>query len=1058
MVKIKKLISILTALSIVFAYASIPGTAAEPSVYDFDYGSGISWPEGEQLPSFSEPAEVMDAVLLTGSNDTPAVKYLMASVQGIVNREQPRVVLINNNDSRRWINDLFGKQRYVETSNYMRIVKKYASCFEGIVLYNENVPATLNVATSIAGAENCIIANSQNVDALKRTIGVDEVKVDLSRIENKRSAYNYLYNNYYAKGKLNKRLLVGLNPSEHTPVLRDLAIALKSAVLWLDPKKDAEVKILDKFYDKATPGVTYHMGWWTEEDPGVTYGTKKGVATIPSDWFTNMTVYMGQSKDIDIPKTPDKPKLENKVYIAFALSDGDNLQYVQNHMRNMWDQARKRADVPISWTCTAALYYAAPQMLNYYYKTAVNDMLISGPSGFGYTKTTRWRYNKDFLDAYVKATDSAFEKAGFNIITMWDRISEQTYAAFSSKAKSILGVTINNNGFNDADSSYEDTMFDGRYKYYPASNEYDYKNNIPIIGLHRGYCSAGEFDRAKKDLTNFIKSYDQSKPEFRFFQTVAWDISPSQLYAYADELNESYGDKIEFVRADHLFMLMNEYNNKPYNLSLESAASASFSDKGLSAKNTADGSATTAWSASNQGEKYITLDLGKSCSVARYTLKSKITSFDLMYSTDGKLWKIADAVSDNTENVLYAKLPAKITARYIRLNIKGGGAQVQELEIWGNPVSVSEQKLSDAVSQAPKTQGSISGEAWKELQTALSAAEKALEAKNPYSYPEIYGALSKALENIKPENDIPAVSIALPGQITLNDGAEIKINASLSPANSTDSITEWKSSDENVAYVNNGTLIALNPGHALITAKTQRGVTAQTTVIVKTPVSSVRISRSSAVINKGTALKLTAYVLPINAYNQNIKFISSAPSVASVSQAGVVTGLKAGTAVITAASEEAPNIKASCTVTVRESYSLKYSRRKLILRKGKSRTVKAAASPKGSKITYRSGSKQTARVNKYGKITAVNGGKTYITASANGKKARLRVYVNGFSKGRKYYWKNGKKLRKRFVTEKKKRYYLNSKGRVVKNKTMKIKGKKYRFNKYGAAVRIKSKR
>ena len=79
------------------------------------------------------------------------------------------------------------------------------------------------------------------------------------------------------------------------------------------------------------------------------------------------------------------------------------------------------------------------------------------------------------------------------------------------------------------------------------------------------------------------------------------------------------------------------------------------------------------------------------------------------------------------------------------------------------------------------------------------------------------------------------------------------------------------------------------------------------------PVSSVTLDRETAEIEKGETLTLKATIVPENATEKTVKWSSDKTSVASVSEAGVVTAVAVGTAVITA---KAGGKSAACTVTV----------------------------------------------------------------------------------------------------------------------------------------------
>ena len=81
------------------------------------------------------------------------------------------------------------------------------------------------------------------------------------------------------------------------------------------------------------------------------------------------------------------------------------------------------------------------------------------------------------------------------------------------------------------------------------------------------------------------------------------------------------------------------------------------------------------------------------------------------------------------------------------------------------------------------------------------------------------------------------------------------------------------------------------------------------------PVESVTLDKTTATIEVDEALQLKATVLPIEASNKNVIWTSADETVATVVD-GNITGLKEGTATITATSEENSEIKATCEITV----------------------------------------------------------------------------------------------------------------------------------------------
>lgn len=132
----------------------------------------------------------------------------------------------------------------------------------------------------------------------------------------------------------------------------------------------------------------------------------------------NATVYAGMSQPVHYPKVSKMPELENKIYLALFLSDGDNVQYCQHAMSQLWDK-EGRGSIPINWTISPGLVDFGPALLNYYYDTATeNDCFASGPSGLGYSliyDSHNYIWNSDSGEAispYVKWTQQYLEKVG----------------------------------------------------------------------------------------------------------------------------------------------------------------------------------------------------------------------------------------------------------------------------------------------------------------------------------------------------------------------------------------------------------------------------------------------------------------------------------------------------------------------------------------------------------------------------------------------------------------------------------------------------------------------
>lgn len=128
----------------------------------------------------------------------------------------------------------------------------------------------------------------------------------------------------------------------------------------------------------------------------------------------------------------------------------------------------------------------------------------------------------------------------------------------------------------------------------------------------------------------------------------------------------------------------------------------------------------------------------------------------------------------------------------------------------------------------------------------------------------------------------------------------------------------WSINNSSVASISqSGMLVGLSEGAADLKVKADNGVYAMLRVVVsKVEPSSVSVTPSSLSVAEGSSKYLSARVYPSNA-SQKVSWSSSNTSVVTVDGIGKVTGIKAGTAVITASTSNGK--KGTCTVTCVES-------------------------------------------------------------------------------------------------------------------------------------------
>ena len=140
--------------------------------------------------------------------------------------------------------------------------------------------------------------------------------------------------------------------------------------------------------------------------------------------------------------------------------------------------------------------------------------------------------------------------------------------------------------------------------------------------------------------------------------------------------------------------------------------------------------------------------------------------------------------------------------------------------------------------------------------------------------------------------------------VSLLEGNVEAVTATVSPANATYKTVSWSSSNNSVATVSGGRITGVGKGSAVITAKTVNGLTATVKVTVEENPNIIKptgisVDKTSVILEEGNTEKITATVSPANATNKTVKWSSDNTQVATVSNAGIITAVRDGSANIT---------------------------------------------------------------------------------------------------------------------------------------------------------------
>ena len=246
-----------------------------------------------------------------------------------------------------------------------------------------------------------------------------------------------------------------------------------------------------------------------------------------------------------------------------------------------------------------------------------------------------------------------------------------------------------------------------------------------------------------------------------------------------------------------------------------------------------------------------------------------------------------------------------------------------------------------------------------------------------------------------PEKEIVPTGINVtPASLSLTEGETGNLSAAVVPSDASYTSISWKSSDPGVAVVSNGSVTALTPGTAVITASTS-GVSGSATVTVSPKtvhVTGVTIDKNEITLAEGESTTLQCAVEPSSSTDKSVSWKSMNTAIATVDASGKVTAVKAGETSIVVTSADGGKT-AQCKVTVTANTvavtGVSLNKTTLSLGLGESETLTATVSPStatNKNVTWTSSNTSVATVSN-GKVTGVRAGSATITVkTADGNK------------------------------------------------------------------------
>lgn len=516
----------------------------------------IVWEEDQYTPTFAAPADKIDYIDTT--NLSIDSQYLISSLKAIVNAKKPRIWSKDRDyDYYEWLGDLgYTSQDITVYVDPYELVTKYKDEFDSVILIDRSQMDTVNLASTLAGIHPALIASRDTYYKL-RSYGVNlKIIADFEGMFSEiNEVYQYIYDEYFATGLVNRRAICALNPAIGG-CIREYGIASNMAFVYFDVLRTEDRALMEKFLALMPSGHSAYLGWFPTGNEGtmVALTSKYGLVTWASDYLQNAIFLSGMSRDGIMQKEAPTVKFENKVYVCLTFSEGDNLGTALQQRFPVLFQYEHHGEFPVSWTISPEAYYMYPQIMKWYFDTADPNMtaFYTGPSGVGYNYPRSWN-DADGLAHMLTVTNDLCKKTGIRIVNTWNDNSGVWYEPLSESERSTLVKYLK-----DVDAILDNS----------SNTETEIRGKVLISGLTHPYSQTTDdnINIYKGEIESAVGLNEEfGDPQFLTIVGNPWhgdsmSLSSYEIFwdVYRDTV-EKYGDNVQFVTIDQYVSLLRQY-------------------------------------------------------------------------------------------------------------------------------------------------------------------------------------------------------------------------------------------------------------------------------------------------------------------------------------------------------------------------------------------------------------------------------------------------------------------------------------------------------------------
>jgi hypothetical protein len=355
-------------------------------------------------------------------NDFVDARMAAWTLQGLVNRSSAEIYVIEKEKPRHLeqLKDCGKPFAMLEqppgaNSGWRALFQKYQGHVKKLFVYDLNKDWTCYLAL-MAGAQQDGIPVTEPLkrDLMSEFGWKGDVEDFRDRWVNRIQAYDWALINLMPN--CTKQVVFPTRIDKYNSTF-DYAVASKGFAFWLDFHGErAEVQ---KIFRTRGYGVgTAMMGYANTGDDANEVANPFGFGYVASELYANGSFWSSfpnktysQSRGKAIKAEP------GKIYASITWSDGDNLQFDQNAIYNIWHDPA-RGTIPVATALAPALQEINTPLLDWYYsKLTENDELMSGVAGIQYIWVTN--FNDRLFPAWCALTRDWCAGAGFHSAGLW---------------------------------------------------------------------------------------------------------------------------------------------------------------------------------------------------------------------------------------------------------------------------------------------------------------------------------------------------------------------------------------------------------------------------------------------------------------------------------------------------------------------------------------------------------------------------------------------------------------------------------------------------------------